>query len=68
MHSERMQNNVNNYSSTECLQIQPNQFPGDIQDTFFNSRRFLRDKPYNIKMHVKFVMSDDLLTFTGQGC
>ena len=35
-------------------QIQPNQFPGDI---LLNSRRFLRDKPYNIKMQVKFAMS-----------
>ena len=29
----------------QCLQIQPNQFPVYI---FLNSRRFLRDKPYNI--------------------
>jgi len=37
-----------------CLKLQPNQFP-DFQDTFFkNSTRFLRDKPYNIKMQVKF--------------
>ena len=28
---------------------------------FLNSRRFLRDKPYNIKIRVKFVMSEDLL-------
>ena len=41
---------------------------------FLNSRRFLWDKPYNIKMQVKFVLSQDLqffeseLAFTGQGC
>ena len=40
------------------LQIQPYQFPGYIQDTYFkNSRRFLHDKPYNVRMQVKFVMS-----------
>jgi len=34
-----------------------NQFPGHVGDTFFlNSRRFLRDKPYNIKIQVKFAM------------
>jgi len=40
-------------------------FPGDIQDTFLKktSRRFVHDKPYNIKMQLKFVMSDDLLLF-----
>jgi len=32
--------------------------PGDIQDTFFQIQEdFLRDKPYNIEMRVKFVMS-----------
>jgi len=39
-------------------------FPGDIQDTFFfKSRRFSRDKSYNIKMQVKFVVSQDILFF-----
>ena len=41
--------------STGCLQIQPNQFPGNFQDIymihFFKfPEDFLRDKPYNIKM------------------
>jgi len=48
-----------------CLHIQPNQFPEDFQEIsrthIFNSRRFSRDKPYNIKMQMKFVMSEDLL-------
>jgi len=37
-------------SKSGCLQIQRNQFLGDIQDIFFleNSRRFSHDKPYNI--------------------
>ena len=50
--------------NTGRLQIHVlNQFPGDFQDTFVkkNSRRFKRDKLYNIKMQVKFVMSQDLL-------
>jgi len=39
--------------------------PGDIQDTFFlNSGRFPHDKPYNIKMQLKFVMFEDLLFLT----
>jgi len=43
-----------------CLQIQPNQFAGDIQNTYIFKKFhtiFLRDKPYNIRMQVKFVMS-----------
>jgi len=37
-------------------------FPGNIQDTFFKiPEDFLREKPHNIKMQVKFVMSEDLL-------
>jgi len=53
-------------ASSRCLQIQPDQFPGDFQKISRihfkkNSGRFLRDKPYNIKMQVKFVMSDDVL-------
>jgi len=32
-------------------------FPGDIEDTLKKSRKNLRDKPYNIIMQVKFVMS-----------
>ena len=39
-----------------CLQIQPNQFPEDIQDTFFTLQKILRDKPYNIKMQVESVI------------
>ena len=37
---------------TRRLQIQLNQFPGDVQNTFFKKfqKIFLRDKPYNIKM------------------
>jgi len=31
---------------------------------FKKSTRFLRDKPYNIKMQVKSVMSEDLLFFS----
>jgi len=49
-------------TQTGCLQIEPNQFPGDIKDTFLkHPRRFLRGKPYNIKMQAKFVLSEDLL-------
>ena len=59
-----------------CPQIQPIQFPGDYYPgyVFLNSRRFLWGKPYNIKMQVKFVLSQDLqffeseLAFTRQGC
>ena len=44
-----------------CLQIQPNQFPGDFQEIsrifFFKSGRFVRYKAYNIKMQVKFIIS-----------
>ena len=48
--------------NTRCLQIQPNQFLGDFQEISGihfqkNSRRLLSDKPYNIRMQVKFVMS-----------
>jgi len=43
----------------QCLQIQLNQEISRIH--FLNSGRFLRDKPYNIKMQVKFVMFEDLL-------
>jgi len=46
---------VDRLTISECPQIQPKQLPDDIQDTSLqNSRRFLRDKPYNIKMLVKF--------------
>jgi len=42
-----------------CVQIPPSQFPGDIQDTFLNSRRFLQAIQY--RNEVKLVMSEDLL-------
>jgi len=37
----------------------------NFQDIYFflNSTRFLRDKPHNIKMQAKFVMSEDLILF-----
>ena len=39
-------------------------FPGDIQDAIFKTPEdFLRDKPYNVKMQLKFVMSEDLPFF-----
>jgi len=34
---------------------------GDFQDDFLKFRKLLRDKPYDIKMQVKLVMSEDLL-------
>jgi len=40
--------------SSRCLQIQPNQFPGDIQGILKKiPEDFLCDRPHNIKMQVK---------------
>jgi len=41
---------------SRCVQIQPNQFLGDIQDTFYYCRRFLRNKHTKSKCRW-FVMS-----------
>jgi len=37
----------------------------NFQDIYFflNSTRFFRDKPHNIKMQAKFVMSENLILF-----
>ena len=45
--------------STNPAQPISRRFPGDIRDIYWqkNSRRLSRDKPYNIRMQVKFVMS-----------
>ena len=52
---------VESRRNTGFLQFHRKQFPGYIY--FLNSTRFLRDKPHNIKMQAKFVMSEDLILF-----
>ena len=46
--------------TSRYLQIQLNHFPGDFKEIFrklfFKSRRFIGDKPYNIKMQLKITV------------